>query len=180
MCGECNWPTELTRKDMEETYDKLMKSTVFFPKCNWCNESHFVREVGPNYICPECESKERAAGRPLIFTSPVRGAHFKLDVLHSIECECKECLDKWKKMECNTARKMHREIMDWIRCSDELPPRDGLYEVTNIPEVWGSQGILEYDGYGFRHEGSYRPVSYWRAYAATREKRYGKINKENS
>jgi len=107
MCGECNWPilkitpgvpgeiltsiegithwiplpeppTEITRKDLEETYDKVMKSAVFFPKCNWCNESHFVREVGPNYICPECESAERAAGRPLIFTSPVRNAYFEI------------------------------------------------------------------------------------------------------
>jgi len=84
MCGECNWSTELTKKDMEKTYDKLMKSSSFFPKCNWCNESHFVREVGPNYICPDCESTERAAGRPLIFTSPVRDSYFKIDIFLTV------------------------------------------------------------------------------------------------
>lgn len=67
--------------------------------------------------------------------------------------------------------------MEWIRCSDELPTKDGLYEVTNLPEASGSQGILQYDGYGFIHEGIYRPVDYWRNHTSTREKKYGKVNK---
>lgn len=69
-------------------------------------------------------------------------------------------------------------MMDWIKCADELPPCDGLYEVTNLPGMCGSQGFIEYDGYGFIHEGAYRPVSYWRSRIEKREKRYGKVNDE--
>jgi hypothetical protein len=62
--------------------------------------------------------------------------------------------------------------MEWIKCSQELPPCDGLYEVSNQPlEI--CQGIFEYDGIGFLHLGIYRPVSYWRDYKRL-EKKYGK------
>lgn len=49
------------------------------PICNWCNECEIVRECGPNYICCDCEKKEREAGRPLVFTSPVKDAYFLIE-----------------------------------------------------------------------------------------------------
>lgn len=49
------------------------------PLCNWCNKSDIVRECGPNYICYDCEMQEREAGRPLVFTSPVRNAYFLIE-----------------------------------------------------------------------------------------------------
>lgn len=69
-------PTELTHDSFTKCFIQMLK---FEPhRCSWCNESYFVREVGPNYICYECEIKERAANRPLVFTAPVRDAYFKI------------------------------------------------------------------------------------------------------
>jgi len=59
--------------------DKPRKYKV--PKCNWCKDSEIVRECGPNYICQQCEIKERNAGRPLVFTSPVRNTYFLIEEL---------------------------------------------------------------------------------------------------
>jgi hypothetical protein len=71
-------PSEITFEDIE-TLEKMMKHFTghTFQKCNWCDVSYDVREVGPNYICADCEKEERKAGRFLVFTSPVRDAYFK-------------------------------------------------------------------------------------------------------
>jgi hypothetical protein len=69
----------------------------------------------------------------------------------------------------------------WIKCKDELPPEDGTYEVTNLPE-WEEDPIKReytstayYDGYGFQYLGVYRPCLFWRKYEKL-EKKYGKQN----
>lgn len=74
-----NEPNELKLDDVQKFIDKMIYQEIVIHICNWCEVSHYVREVGPNYICPECEIKERAAGRPLVFTSPVRDAFFKIE-----------------------------------------------------------------------------------------------------
>lgn len=68
--------------------------------------------------------------------------------------------------------------MNWVNCDDELPPADGIYEVTNHPEFEFVKapchiGVLSYDGFGFLYDGIYRPVQYWRHYLKP-EKKYGK------
>lgn len=68
--------TVFDKKDIEQLMETMSKCEYKFIKCSWCEESYYVREVGANYICPDCEKKERAAGRPLIFTSPVRDTYF--------------------------------------------------------------------------------------------------------
>jgi hypothetical protein len=51
--------TELTPSDIDKFSDFLFKHVPIYPKCNWCNKSYFIREVGPNYICYDCEIEER-------------------------------------------------------------------------------------------------------------------------
>lgn len=65
--------------------------------------------------------------------------------------------------------------MEWKCVDEELPPKDGLYEVTSSPHS-NFIGIAMYDGYGFKVEEIYRCVGYWRDYG-TKPKRYGKVNK---
>jgi hypothetical protein len=74
-----NEPTELTCADVDRVLKRILNSEIFVPKCSWCNESFFVREVGANFICVDCEKKERAAGRSLVLTTPVRGAYWSFD-----------------------------------------------------------------------------------------------------
>jgi hypothetical protein len=58
-------PTELTQDDIDHFLNHIMNQEIKFPKCSWCKDSSYVREVGPNYICPDCEMKEKKEGRPL-------------------------------------------------------------------------------------------------------------------
>ncbi len=59
----------------------------------------------------------------------------------------------------------------WISCDQELPPKDGLYEVCSIPGR--DFGACIYDGFGFTYLGIYRDgVKYWRH--MEHKKRYGK------
>jgi hypothetical protein len=72
--------------------------------------------------------------------------------------------------------------MNWIKCADELPPCDGKYEVTNRPNykvtdivvfLGPIEGILDYDGYGFRDSKQYYNPTHWRYYTPP-SKKYGK------
>jgi hypothetical protein len=69
-------PTILTLEDIDKFVDICMNTEIPRPKCNWCEKSTLVREVGPNHICEQCEKEERVAGRPLIFTSPVSDTYW--------------------------------------------------------------------------------------------------------
>ena len=69
-------PTILTVEDIENLYQKIINSEIVMPTCSWCENSYYVREVAPNYICPDCEESEKKAGRPLIFAIPVREEYF--------------------------------------------------------------------------------------------------------
>lgn len=69
-------PTELTQADIHSVVKCLFETKIMIPKCSWCENPYYVREVGPNYICYDCEKQERAAGRPLIFTAPLRDVYF--------------------------------------------------------------------------------------------------------
>lgn len=73
-------PTELTKHDIDVFLKRLSESEseIKIIKCTWCNLSQMVREVGPNYICYDCEKKEREAGREIIFTSPIKDTFFVL------------------------------------------------------------------------------------------------------
>lgn len=68
----------------------------------------------------------------------------------------------------------------WISVKEELPPKDGIYEVTNHPDIennWTNRNLTilaTYDGYGFEYLGIYRFPRYWRKYEL-KEKRYGKL-----
>ena len=70
--------------------------------------------------------------------------------------------------------------MEWIKSSEELPPCDGSYEITNFPDAegdWANRNVTAsayYDGYGFSYGGVYREPAYWRN-CKRLEKRYGKI-----
>jgi len=70
------------------------------------------------------------------------------------------------------------ETNNWFDSSEELPPCDGMYEVTNFSGSLRDWGIFEYNGYGFIYEGSFRPIKFWR-YIKKREKKYGKVEKSN-
>jgi hypothetical protein len=59
---------------------------------------------------------------------------------------------------------------EWKKCSDELPSKDGFYYVTNQPNS-GISAIFQYDGYGFKEMGIYRPVNFWKDLEFT-EQRY--------
>jgi hypothetical protein len=66
----------------------------------------------------------------------------------------------------------------WIFVEEELPPEDGIYEVTNHPnhEDWIKReytATAYYDGYGFEYLGVYRTPKYWRKYEPM-QKKYGK------
>lgn len=70
--------------------------------------------------------------------------------------------------------------MTWIKSSEELPEKDGCYEITNNPELENSLegvfhfGVAKYDGYGFKYLDIYRRPLYWRTITPL-EKKYGKI-----
>ncbi len=72
---------------------------------------------------------------------------------------------------------------EWKSVEEELPPEDGIYEVTNFPtheEDWIKRemtGTAYYDGYGFSYLGIYRTPEYWRKYEK-QEKKYGKVEGE--
>ncbi len=74
------------------------------------------------------------------------------------------------------------DLGGWILCSEELPPCDGTYEVSDYPDQ--DQNCLMrhlitlgyYDGYGFQFSGIYKEPKYWRDYKK-REVRYGKVKK---
>lgn len=71
---DCNCPTKITIEDFDKFVEKQKEYKV--PLCNWCKKCEIVRDCGPNYICLECEIRERKSGRPLVFTSPVKDAYF--------------------------------------------------------------------------------------------------------
>lgn len=81
-------PTEITRADIDKVFIKMMTQEIKVNKCSWCGGAVPVREVGLNYICYSCEKAEREAGRPVIFTLPVRDAYFK--IIDVIDKEVKE------------------------------------------------------------------------------------------
>jgi len=62
----------------------------------------------------------------------------------------------------------------WKRCVDELPEKDGLYEVTNSRTSEFDIGICEYNGYGFIYDSHYVCPLFWRE-IKRKEKRYGKV-----
>lgn len=70
--------------------------------------------------------------------------------------------------------------INWIETEKELPPQDGIYEITNHPEKEDDLLRREmtstafYDGYGFNFLGVYRQAKFWRKFEYV-EKRYGKI-----
>ena len=68
--------------------------------------------------------------------------------------------------------------MEWIDVEKELPPCDGMYEVTNLPSSPIAEGVLSYDGIGFLLDHAYRPVKFWRNVNRI-EKKYGKTKHEN-
>jgi hypothetical protein len=65
--------------------------------------------------------------------------------------------------------------MTWIKCSEELPSEDGLYEVCNNNKSEDFIAICYYDGIGFKHLYYYITLpGYWRKHKPI-EKHYGKI-----
>lgn len=68
----------------------------------------------------------------------------------------------------------------WIETKKELPPCDGIYEITNFR--WDlspfDTELCVYDGYGFLFNGTYRHPKFWRETAYTRKKKYGKVNND--
>jgi hypothetical protein len=65
----------------------------------------------------------------------------------------------------------------WIECAKELPPFDGIYNISN-DNINQSLGIsVRYDGYGFIFNDIYRDPKYWR-YIDQSKKKYGKQDKE--
>lgn len=71
-------PTILKWEDVEKAYKNSLEEYRPPKVCNWCEKSYSVREVGPNYICYDCEKKERGAGNSIIFTSPVKNAYWSI------------------------------------------------------------------------------------------------------
>jgi hypothetical protein len=70
---------------------------------------------------------------------------------------------------------MTEEENPWIECSKELPPCDGIYNITNgANDPYGGVGVI-YDGFGFIFEGIYRHPKFWR-YRDQLNKKYGKQN----
>jgi hypothetical protein len=63
---------------------------------------------------------------------------------------------------------------EWIDAQKELPPKDGIYEVTNNENNPISEACLYYDGIGFLYLGIYRPIMFWRFHSEIK-KRYGKM-----
>ena len=61
----------------------------------------------------------------------------------------------------------------WIDVEKELPPCDGMYEVTDKSDSMAAEGCLFYDGIGFLLLSAYRPVKFWRHHKPI-IKRYGK------
>lgn len=72
--------------------------------------------------------------------------------------------------------------INWVSVEDELPPVDGMYEITNHPEFSEDPirrectGTAYYDGWGFEYLGVYRSPGYWRKITPKLKKRYGKKN----
>lgn len=73
-------------------------------------------------------------------------------------------------------------MINWKSSEEELPEKDGTYEVSNFPEA-ENDGLRRemtstswYDGYGFQYLGVYREPKYWRDPPIFKEKRYGKQN----
>ncbi len=65
----------------------------------------------------------------------------------------------------------------WIDCEKELPEQDGVYLVTSFPKS-GNFGTAEYDGYGFKLDGSYRDVTHW-SKCGKIEKKYGLVKNDH-
>ena len=63
--------------------------------------------------------------------------------------------------------------MTWIQSEYDLPPKDGMYEVTNNTEDLIFSGYCMYDGYGFKYGLVYKEPKFWREYIQT-YKKYGK------
>jgi hypothetical protein len=63
----------------------------------------------------------------------------------------------------------------WISVDHEMPPCDGLYEITNSPNSV-FVGLASYNGFGFMVKQSYVDTNFWRE-TLPKEKVYGKISK---
>lgn len=66
-------------------------------------------------------------------------------------------------------------MSEWIDVEKELPPYDGLYEITNNSNSLMAEGCLLYDGIGFLLVNAYRPVKFWR-HRIPLVKKYGKLD----
>lgn len=64
--------------------------------------------------------------------------------------------------------------MEWICADEELPPKDGIYAITNDVNQKDIRFTCEYDGCGFLYEGAYRSPGYW-CEIPKMEKKYGKV-----
>ena len=64
----------------------------------------------------------------------------------------------------------------WILIEEELPPKDGIYEVTCYPGDLDpyDKTCMQYDGIGFSYISAYRNPKAWR-FIVEKQKRYGKL-----
>ncbi len=73
---------------------------------------------------------------------------------------------------------LKKEDNPWIKCSEELPPCDGEYEITYELNEDKFNYICLYDGVGFyfkwENQEMYLSPYCWR-FAKPKEKRYGKV-----
>lgn len=75
-----------------------------------------------------------------------------------------------------------KKDMGWKCVDDQLPPFDGIYEITNHPQAEDDPynrliGTAYYDGLGFEYMGVYRSPRYWRGPRDTEKKKYGPVRK---
>lgn len=108
---------------------------------------------------------------------------------HALECVCARCkIDKAanRNLGCDPSGTEIKDFYvkpmesipiknyDWIDVTKELPPSDGMYDITNNPNSWKAEDCLLYDGIGFLLVHAYRTVKFWRHHTPL-VKRYGKI-----
>ena len=78
------------------------------------------------------------------------------------------CMDKVLEMALESKNKDN----PWIRRDEKWPSCDGLYE--GVDSLLDKPEIYEYDGYGFKINGHYHRVKYWRPIVKEEpKKKYG-------
>lgn len=78
-CSDEDKPTELTKEDIDKVIEMSNNFSISISYCGWCGKENPVRDVCGNLICEKCEKKERKAGRPIVFSTPVKDAYWKFD-----------------------------------------------------------------------------------------------------